>query len=235
MRTKSPGYMHSLLLRISRIWPLKYMFKKKANLSEEVETVGSAEQISPNRRFLSGKKRIGRLARLIHLITPYWLQCALGYRSEQNIVKTSTSNDIWKAPLKLNEKGSKSTQDDLDMDDQHSLESYGTEDLTDETDEDDDPSYEALGDWFEDCRSLPNYYERDREDYKLENDTESDVEVEEMDGIVMLKEATQPNYYERDREDYKLENDTESDVEVEEMDGIVMLKEATQDSSGNEE
>ncbi|XP_063770847.1 uncharacterized protein LOC134907221 [Pseudophryne corroboree] len=181
---RSPGYIKCLLLRISCIWPLKYVFKmlKKvvsfAGLSEEVETVGSAEQTSPNRRFLSGKKRIGRLARLILLITPYRLQCALGYRSVQNLGKTSASDDIRKSPLKLHGKGSKRKQDDLDMEEQHSWVTFMTEDLPDE-DQVDDPTYE------------PSNSETDSEENKSKNDTESDLEVEEKDGVVMLKEATQ--------------------------------------------
>ncbi|XP_075046085.1 uncharacterized protein LOC142106927 [Mixophyes fleayi] len=182
--TKSPGFIKSLFLRISCIWPLKYVFKilKKiasfAGLSEEVETVGSADQTSPNRRFLSGKKRIGRLTKLILLITPYRIQSALGYRSVENIGNTAASDDVRKSPLKPCGKGSKRKQDDLDMEEQHSWVTFLTEDLSDE-DHVDDPTYE------------PSNSETDSEENKSKNDTESDLEVEEKDGIVMLKEATQ--------------------------------------------
>lgn len=74
------------------------MLKKIAvftGLSEEVENVGSADQTSPNkRRFLSGKKRIGRLARLILMVTPYRIQCALGYRAGESIGKTSDDGNV---------------------------------------------------------------------------------------------------------------------------------------------
>ncbi|XP_044139108.1 uncharacterized protein LOC122929554 [Bufo gargarizans] len=189
-KVKSPvkpekhGYLKSLLLRISHIWPLKYVFKilRKiavfTGLSDEVENVGSADQMSPNkRRFLSGKKRIGRLARLILMVTPYRIQCALGYRTGESIGNTS-ADDIRKSPLKPCGKGSKRKQDDLDMEEQHSWVAFMTEDFPDE-DQDDDPTYE------------PSKSESDSEENKSKNDTESDLEVEEKDGIVMLKETAQ--------------------------------------------
>lgn len=61
--------------------------------TEEVEIVGMADQMSPKRRrFLSGRKRIGRMARLILCITPYRLQCALGYRTTESIGKNEGSD-----------------------------------------------------------------------------------------------------------------------------------------------
>ncbi|XP_071968897.1 uncharacterized protein [Engystomops pustulosus] len=186
IKVQKPGYIKTLLIRISRIWPLSYVFKvlKKivvfTGLSEEVENVGTADQISPNkRRFLSGKKRIGRITRLILLVTPYRIQCALGYRTGESIGKTST-DDIRKSPLKPCGKGSKRKQDDLDMEEQHSWVRFMTEDLPDE-DQDDDPTYE------------PSNSESDSEENKSKNDTESDLEVEEKDGVVMLKETAQEN------------------------------------------
>ncbi|CAJ0938607.1 unnamed protein product [Ranitomeya imitator] len=114
-------------------------------LLEEVENIGTAEQISPSkRRFVSGKKRIGRLTRLILLVTPYRIQYALGYRAEESIGKT-TVDDIRKSPLKPCGKGSKRKQDDLDMEEQLSwVAALASEDLPYE-DQDDDPTYEGYG------------------------------------------------------------------------------------------
>ncbi|XP_069820618.1 uncharacterized protein [Dendropsophus ebraccatus] len=162
----------------SDVDPKFKMLKKIAvftGLSEEVENVGSADPLTPNkRRFLSGKKRIGRLARLILLVTPYRIQCALGYRTAENIGKSS-ADDVRQSPLKPCGKGSKRKQDDLDLEEQHSWVTFITEDLPDE-DQDDDPSYE------------PSNSVSDSDENKSKNDTESDLEVEEKDGIVMLKE-----------------------------------------------
>ncbi|XP_056407983.1 nucleoplasmin-like protein ANO39 isoform X2 [Hyla sarda] len=148
-----------------------------AGLSEEVENVGSADPLTPNkRRFLSGKKRIGRLARLILLVTPYRIQYALGYRTGEGIGKTS-ADDIRKSPLKPSGKGSKRKQDDLDIEEQHSWVAFMAEDFPEE-DQEDDPTYE------------PSNTESDSEENKSDNDTESDLEVEEEeDGNVRLKET----------------------------------------------
>ncbi|XP_075710333.1 uncharacterized protein LOC142743425 [Rhinoderma darwinii] len=182
MPIQNTGYLKSLLLRICQIWPLKYVFKMLKKIAvfaglSEVETIGSAEATTPNRRrYLSGKKRIGRLARLVLLVTPYRIQCLLGFRTAESIGNTS-ADDIRKSPLKLHGKGSKRKQGDLEMEEQHSWVAFMNDDLPDE-DQDDDPTYE------------PSNSESDSEENKSKNDTESDLEVEEKDGVMMLKETT---------------------------------------------
>ncbi|XP_066458142.1 uncharacterized protein [Eleutherodactylus coqui] len=180
---QNSGWLKLLLSRIFCICPLKYVLKSLkmlAGLPQEVENMACADQISPRkRRFVSGKKRLGRLARLILFIAPNKMQGALGYRTVEDIGKTST-DDIKKSPLKPCGKGSKRKQDDLDIEEQHSWVTFMTEDLPDE-DEDGDATYE------------PSNSESDSEENKSKNDTESDLEVEERDGIVMLKESVQEN------------------------------------------
>ncbi|XP_073498789.1 uncharacterized protein [Phyllobates terribilis] len=227
MPAENPGYMKSLILRITHIWPLKYVFKmlKKiavfTGLSEEVENVGTAEQVSPSkRRFVSGKKRIGRLTRLILLVTPYRIQYALGYRAGESIGKTS-ADDIRKSPLKPCGKGSKRKQDDLDMEEQHSWVALLTEDLPDE-DQVDDPTYE------------PSISESDSEENKSKNDTESDLEVEEKDGVMMLKETRRPSDSEPDSEENKAKNDTRADLEVEEKNCVMPTETTQEDTQANE-
>ncbi|KAM4709965.1 uncharacterized protein O3C94_000025 [Discoglossus pictus] len=180
-KTEKTGIIRYIIIRVRRIWPLKYVFKvlKKlgsfVGVSETVETVGSADQKSPShRRFVSGRKRIGRLTRLLISIAPQSLQCALGYHSE-TIGKNTASEEIKKSPLKPCGKGSKRKQDDVDIEEQHSWVTFMTEDLPEE-DQDDDPTYE------------PSHSETDSEEHHSKNDTESDLEVEEKDGVVMLKE-----------------------------------------------
>ncbi|XP_077334675.1 uncharacterized protein LOC143976064 [Lithobates pipiens] len=183
---ESQGFIKSLLLRISRIWPLKYVFvilKKIASFAgfTEVEKIGIADQMqSPRRRFLSGKKRIGRLARLILFVTPYRLQCALGYHAAEKIGNAECSDEIRKSPLKPHGKGSKRKQDDMECEEEyHNWVTFMAEDLPDE-DQEDDPTYEPS-----------KSSDSDSEENRSKNDTESDVEVEEKDGVLMLKECTQ--------------------------------------------
>ncbi|XP_073452746.1 uncharacterized protein [Aquarana catesbeiana] len=182
---KNQGFIKSLLLRISRIWPLKYVFvilKKIASFAgfTEVENIGIADPMQSTRRRLSGKKRIGRLTRLILFVTPYRLQCALGYHAAEKIGNAKYSDEIRKSPLKPHGKGSKRKQDDLVIEEEHhSWVKFMAEDLPDE-DQEDDPTYEP---------SMSS--ESDSEENRSKNDTESDVEVEEKDGIFMLKESTQ--------------------------------------------
>ncbi|XP_069601785.1 uncharacterized protein [Ranitomeya imitator] len=223
MPAENCGYMKSLISRIAHIWPLKYVVKILKQIAvftgllEEVENIGTAEQISPSkRRFVSGKKRIGRLTRLILLVTPYRIQYALGYRAEESIGKT-TVDDIRKSPLKPCGKGSKRKQDDLDMEEQLSwVAALASEDLPYE-DQDDDPTYE------------PSISESDSEENKSKNDTESDLEVEEKNGFMMLKEAAQPSISESHGEENKPKTNTEIDLEVEEKN--VVLKETTREDT----
>ncbi|KAM4051233.1 uncharacterized protein ACNLHF_022166 isoform 2-T2 [Anomaloglossus baeobatrachus] len=208
---EKPGYTKSLILRIAHVWPLKYVFQMLKKIAvfalPEEDSIGTAEQISPNkRRFLSGKKRIGRLGRLILLVTPHRLQYALGYRAGERIGKIS-DDELAKSPLKPEGKGSKRKQDDLDMEEQHSWVAFMTEDLPDE-DQDDDPTYE------------PSESEVDSEENKSKNDTETDLEVEENEGVVMLKETTQVNEVatQGNEEPSNTSDGTEPNPDVEEKD-----------------
>uniref|UniRef100_A0A8C5M5H9 Uncharacterized protein n=1 Tax=Leptobrachium leishanense TaxID=445787 RepID=A0A8C5M5H9_9ANUR len=175
------GIVKSLLFRMTRIWPLKYMFnilKKIGSFAgfSEVENIGATGPNSPRvRRFVSGRKRIGRLTRIILYFTPHRLQCALGYHSNESIGQASGLEDIKKSPLKPCGKGSKRKQDDLDLEEQHSWVTFMNEDLPD--DEPDDPTYE------------PSNSDTDSEEQHSKNDTESDIEIEERDGVTMLKES----------------------------------------------
>ncbi|XP_072263184.1 uncharacterized protein [Pyxicephalus adspersus] len=183
---KNQGLIKSIIIRIFHIWPLKYVLTilnkiaSFAGLTEQVETVGFADPTTPKRRrLLSGRKRIGRLARLILFVTPYRLQCALGYHNAESIGKTKGFEEIRKSPLKPYGKGNKRKQDDMEVEEEyHSWVTFMTEDLPEE-DQDDDPTYE------------PSNSDIDSEENRSKNDTESDLEVEEKDGVLMLKESTQ--------------------------------------------
>uniref|UniRef100_A0A803K3J0 Uncharacterized XB5727280 n=1 Tax=Xenopus tropicalis TaxID=8364 RepID=A0A803K3J0_XENTR len=183
VQTKESGYLKSVFVRVTQIWPLKYVFKilKKilslAGLSPKIENVGTVESKSPyGRRFVSGRKRLGRFARLLLSLAPQKLQCALGYHSAESIGQAGGSDDIRKSPLKPCGKGSKRKQDDLEVEEQQSWVALMNEDLPDE-DEEDDPTYE------------PSNTDTDSEEHHSKNDTESDLEIEEKEGVVMLKES----------------------------------------------
>ncbi|KAG8454742.1 hypothetical protein GDO86_001096 [Hymenochirus boettgeri] len=187
IQSKESGYLKSVFLRVAQVWPLKYVFKilKKilsfAGISLEVENIGSTESKSPyGRRFVSGRKRIGRFARLLLSVAPHRLQCALGYHLSESIGQSAGSDDIRKSPLKASGKGSKRKQEDLEVEEQHSWVALMNDDLPDE-DQEDDPTYE------------PSNTDTDSEEHHSKNDTESDLEVEEKDGVVMLKESPNKN------------------------------------------
>ncbi|XP_040197835.1 uncharacterized protein LOC120930723 [Rana temporaria] len=88
--------------------------------------------------------------------------------------------EIRKSPLKPHGKGSKRKQDDIEVEEEyHSWVTFMAEDLPDE-DQEDDPTYEPS-----------KFSNSDSEENRSKNDTESDLEVEEKDGMLMLKESTQ--------------------------------------------
>ncbi|XP_030075198.1 uncharacterized protein LOC115480566 isoform X2 [Microcaecilia unicolor] len=171
----------SWLLRLSQFGPLKYVFElfqkiaSALHISAEVEHGPSRPSSPATRRCVSGKKRLGKLLRFLFSIIPHWLQCALGYPMVKDIGGCDAPEEVKKSPLKPLGKGSKRKQDDVDLEEQQSWIEALEEDLLDEDDE--DTTYE------------PSKSETDSEEQRSKNGTESDLEFEEKDGVVMLKES----------------------------------------------
>ncbi|XP_030584179.1 oogenesis-related [Archocentrus centrarchus] len=131
---------------------------------------------SPARHSLTGRKRLSRVTRLLLSVLPRWMQSALGYPVSSRI-GLSLSPEIRVSPAKPCGKGSKRKQDDVDEDDDDVEEEQQTwvealsQELADEGPEI-DPDYE------------PSTVETESEEYRLHNDTESDLEVSEKGVII---------------------------------------------------
>ncbi|XP_069497012.1 uncharacterized protein [Ambystoma mexicanum] len=180
--------VRSLFYRVVTFGPLKYVFRflremmALVGFSAAVEDVGSVDlqTSSPSaRRVKTGKKRLGRLARLLLSVAPQRLQNALGYPLSKGLGDSSASEEVRRSPTKPCGKGSKRKADDLDMEEQPSWIEALAEDLPDENEEG-DVTYQL------------SKSETDSEEYRSKNDTESDLEFEEKDGQIMLKETTTP-------------------------------------------
>ncbi|XP_019368892.1 PREDICTED: uncharacterized protein LOC109294837 isoform X2 [Gavialis gangeticus] len=152
-----------------------------AGFSIPVETIGSRDPPapSPSRPVRHAKKRLGRLACFLFAIVPCRLQNTLGYLPPGSLGQSDIPEEIRKTPVKPCGKGSKRKQDDVALEDQQSW----VEVLHEELPEGDDPN---------DATYEPSKSETDSEEYRSQNETETDLEFEEQDGVVMLKESPNP-------------------------------------------
>ncbi|XP_034556160.1 oogenesis-related [Notolabrus celidotus] len=116
------------------------------------------------------------VTRLLLSILPRWVQSALGYPVSSNIGR-SLSPEIRVSPTKPCGKGSKRKQDELDEDEDDEDHPTWVEALTQELADDDvpeeDPDYE------------PSTVETESEEYCSQNNTESDIEVQGKDVVVI--------------------------------------------------
>ncbi|XP_019345455.2 uncharacterized protein LOC102569169 isoform X2 [Alligator mississippiensis] len=153
-----------------------------AGFSIPVETIGSGDPpaSSPSRPVRHAKKRLGRLACFLFAIVPCRLQNALGYLPPGSL-------EIRKTPVKPCGKGSKRKQDDVALEDQQSW----VEVLQEELPEQDDPNDATYESWPPSLFQ-PSKSETDSEEYRSQNETETDLEFEEQDGVVVLKESPNP-------------------------------------------
>lgn len=182
---KQGAPLKSLFVRVITFGPLKYVFKvlqkmmSLVGFSVAVEDVGSADlqTTSPtSRRVITGKKRLGRLARFLLSVAPQRLQTALGYPVLTGLGDGDVPEEVRQSPTKPCGKGSKRKAEDVVLEEQQSWIEALAEDLPDENDEG-DVTYQL------------SKSETDSEEYQSKNDTESDLEFEEKDGIIMLKES----------------------------------------------
>ncbi|KAJ1084984.1 hypothetical protein NDU88_005121 [Pleurodeles waltl] len=177
--------LRSFFFRVVTFGPLKYVFKVLQKMMAlvgfpvAVEDVGSADlqTSSPtSRRVIAGKKRLGRLARFLLSVAPQRLQTALGYPVSKGLGDGDVPDEVRQSPTKPCGKGSKRKVEDVALEEQQSWIEALAEDLPDENDEG-DVTYQL------------SKSETDSEEYQSKNDTESDLEFEEKDGITMLKEC----------------------------------------------
>ncbi|XP_048470228.1 oogenesis-related isoform X2 [Rhincodon typus] len=189
--TEAP--LFAFFSRMSRLGPLKYLFSviwrltTWASSSVPVEEVKAADtNMLVGRRWVTGKKRLSRLARFVFSMTPYRLQQMLGFP-----VPSSLGQELRSSPNKPYGKGSKRKQDDLADEELCWVESLAC-DLPEDDDSVEDPTYE------------PSKYYTDSEEVSEEhrecNDTETDLEVEETGdpGLLRLKETPHHEQNEND-------------------------------------
>ncbi|XP_019412613.1 PREDICTED: uncharacterized protein LOC109324932 isoform X3 [Crocodylus porosus] len=160
-----------------------------AGFSIPVETIGSGDPPapSPSRPVRHAKKRLGRLACFLFAIVPCRLQNALGYLPPGSLGQSDIPEEIRKTPVKPCGKGNKRKQDDVALEDQQSWVEVLHEELP-EGDDPDDATYES----WPPSLFQPSKSETDSEEYRSQNETETDLEFEEQDGVVMLKELPNP-------------------------------------------
>ncbi|XP_038240069.1 uncharacterized protein LOC119848385 isoform X2 [Dermochelys coriacea] len=143
--------------------------------SVPVENIGSQDYhaSSPDRPVRRAKKRLGRLAHLLFSIIPSRFQRALGYLPADGMGQSGIPEEIQKSPVKPSGKGSKRKQDDVALEEHQSWVEILQQELP-EDDEAEDSTYETQS-------------ETDSEEYRSQNDTETDLEFEEKDGVLVLK------------------------------------------------
>ncbi|XP_029286024.1 oogenesis-related [Cottoperca gobio] len=147
-------------------WVLGYRLPQES-------VVVSPAVCSPGRQSLTGRKRLHRVTRMLRSILPRWVQGALGYPVSSSI-GLSLSPDIRVSPTKPCGKGSKRKQDELDEEEEEECQTWVealNQELSDE-DAEDDADYE------------PSSVETESEEYRSQNDTESDLEIQGMNVII---------------------------------------------------
>uniref|UniRef100_A0A672YKE8 Oogenesis-related gene n=1 Tax=Sphaeramia orbicularis TaxID=375764 RepID=A0A672YKE8_9TELE len=136
--------------------------------------------VTSPRHSLTGRKRLHPATRLLLYVLPRWLHGALGFPVAHNIGRT-LSPEIRASPTKPYGKGSKRKQDDIDEEDDEEDEQTWVDvlnqDLADEDEgPDQDPDYE------------PSSVSTESEEYCSQNNTQSDIEVQEK-GIVIIEDV----------------------------------------------
>ncbi|XP_077778149.1 uncharacterized protein LOC114588641 [Podarcis muralis] len=128
---------------------------------------------SPDRPVRRPKKRLGTVAHVILAFAPLRFQRAFGYLTimERDLVPKETLD----APVHPSGKGNKRKKDDVTLEEELCWAELLQKELPDE-DDPEDPTYEFT------------VSETDSEEYKSQNDTDVNLEVEEKDGFLMLKE-----------------------------------------------
>lgn len=215
-----PG--RGLLYWVIQLGPFKLLanvlrrLRTMFTFSNSIQNVGMADHytVSPERRSRTAKKRLGCFTRFLLSVLPYRLQNSLGYPVPSSMGITKVPDDIRQSPTKPHGKGSKRKQDETESSDeeQYTLVEFIKAELPEE--DEDDPSYE------------PSTSKSNLDSEQSKNDTESDLEVEEKDGMLQLKEhpTTIPEPIKSNLDSEEKPNDAESGTIVEEKDGVTQLE-----------
>ncbi|XP_010114165.1 PREDICTED: uncharacterized protein LOC104476154, partial [Chlamydotis macqueenii] len=180
---KPSSFSSRFLGQILQLGFVKYLLKILQKTSVWVGFVIPVETLiskayptqSPPRPRQLAKKRRGRLTRLLLSIVPTRIQNVLGYLpadwSQSNMPK-----EIREALINPSNKANKRKRDDVALEEQESWLVVLERDLPE--DDSEDVTYE------------PSDVETDSEEYESQNDTEVDLELEEQDGTIVLKESS---------------------------------------------
>ncbi|XP_009327353.1 PREDICTED: uncharacterized protein LOC103921160 [Pygoscelis adeliae] len=176
------SFSSRLLCQILQLSFVKYLLKilQKASVwigfLVPVETIISKVYLtqSPTRPRRLAKKRRGRLMSLLLSIVPTRIQSILGYLPA-DWGQSNMPKEIREALINPSSKANKRKRDDVALEEQESWLVVLERDLP----EDDS----------EDITYQPSDVETDSEEYKSQNDTEADLELEEQDGTIILKES----------------------------------------------
>uniref|UniRef100_A0A8C9FC84 Uncharacterized protein n=1 Tax=Pavo cristatus TaxID=9049 RepID=A0A8C9FC84_PAVCR len=130
---------------------------------------------SPYRPTRLAKKRHGRLTRLLLAFIPTRIQAVLG-RLPTDWGQSNMPKEVREALINPSSKANKRKRDDVALEEQESWVVVLEKDLPE--DDPEDLSYE------------PSEVDTDTEEYKSQNSTETDLEFEEHEGAIMLKESS---------------------------------------------
>ncbi|XP_040983753.1 uncharacterized protein LOC121233699 [Aquila chrysaetos chrysaetos] len=180
---ESHSFSSRLLCQILQLGFVKYLMNILQKASVWIGFVVPVETIirevyptqSPTRPGRLAKKRRGRLMRLLLSAVPTRIQNILGYLPA-DWGQSNMPKEIREALINPSNKANKRKRDDVALEEQESWLVVLERDLPE-----DDP---------EDMTYEPSDVETDSEEYKSQNDTEADLELEEQDGISMLKESS---------------------------------------------
>ncbi|KAM6040160.1 uncharacterized protein LJ206_020299 [Theristicus caerulescens] len=177
------SFSSRFLCQILQLSFVKYLLKILQKASVWIGFVVPVETIiskvyptqSPTRPGRLAKKRRGRLTSLLLSLVPTRIQNILGYLPA-DWGQSNMPKEIREALINPSSKANKRKRDDVALEEQESWLVVLERDLPE-----DDP---------EDTAYEPSDVETDSEEYKSQNDTEADLELEEQDETIMLKEPS---------------------------------------------
>uniref|UniRef100_A0ACB8F1B5 Uncharacterized protein n=1 Tax=Sphaerodactylus townsendi TaxID=933632 RepID=A0ACB8F1B5_9SAUR len=155
-----------------------------------IETIGSQDIPSTDRRVRYAKKQLRMVARFLFAFVPSRFQQVLGYFLG-DIMEGNISQEVGKLPVNPSPQGSKKKQPDLGQEVKPDLGQEVKPDLGQEAEQswvkaiqgalpdEDDP---------EDSTYEPTVSESETDEYESQNDIETDLEIDEKNGLVTLKE-----------------------------------------------
>ncbi|KAK4808028.1 hypothetical protein QYF61_017048 [Mycteria americana] len=177
------SFSRRFLCQIFQMSFVKYLLKILQKASVWIGFVVPVETIiskvyptkSPTRPGRLAKKRRGRLLSLLLSIIPTRIRNILGY-PPADWGQSNVPKEIREALINPSNKANKRKRDDVALEEQESWLVILERDLPE--DDSEDITYGS------------SEVETDSEEYKSQNDTEADLEFEEQDGTIMLKDSS---------------------------------------------